>query len=180
MLTATYSLVAISSEQQKARRILTRLQQSIAHAWRNLQEIDLGGVESAIHRLTHFDSLVRQRKMERYVIPALKNAGRVSGLEAALEELDALNAFCNRLLQSVQQQVHLVQQQGSAKLKELRRSLELYCSNLHMRLAREEELLLPLLPQILSGEEIFELGVQFLSDDGDKLEQRHLQLNGED
>jgi hypothetical protein len=170
MLTATYSLVAISSEQQKARRILVRLQQSIASLWKNLQEIDLAGVEATIHKLTQFDRAVGERKMARYVIPALKSATREA--DALLEELDALSGFCMHLLQSLQQQAHLVLQQGTAKLKELRRTMELYCSNLHLRLVKEEELLLPLLPRVLSGQEIFELGVQFLSDDGMRLERR--------
>ncbi len=170
MLTATYSLVAISSEQQKAHRVLARLQQGIAHLWKNLQEIDLAGVEAAIHKLVHFDHVVRQRKMERYVIPALKSA--THEVDAVLEELDALSGFCEHLLQSLRQQSRLVLQQGRSKLKDLRRAMELYCSNLHLRLAKEEELLLPLVPRVLSGEEIFEMGVQFLSDDGKRLEHR--------
>jgi len=168
MLTATYSLVSISSEQQKARRILTRLQQSIAHIWKNLQEVDLAGVEATIHKLTQFDQVVNERKMARYVIPALKTASRET--DALLDELDALTGFCGHLLQSLQQQARLVVQQGRAKLKDLRRAMELYCSNLHLRLSREEEELLPLVPRLLTGEEIFEMGVQFLSDDGKRLE----------
>ena len=170
MLTATYSLVAISSEQQKARRVLARLQQGIAHLWKNLQEIDVAGVQATIHKLLQFDDLVRQRKMARYVIPALKSATRE--VDALLEELDALSNFCVDLLQALRQQAHLVLQQGTAKLKELRRAMELYCSNLHLRLVREEDELLPLMPRVLSGEEIFELGVQFLSDDGMRLDHR--------
>lgn len=170
MLTATYSLVALSGEQQKARRILARMQQSIALVWKNLQEVDLAGIEAAIGRLMHFDRVVSERKMARYVIPALKSASRET--DALLEELDALSGFCVNLLQSVQQQARLVMQQGRARLKDLRRAMELYCSNLHLRLAREEEELLPLVPRILSGQEIFELGVHFLSDDGKKREHR--------
>ncbi|HEX7642850.1 MAG TPA: hypothetical protein VF472_11645 [Burkholderiaceae bacterium] len=178
MLTETYSLVAISSEQQKARRVLARLQQSIAHVWKNLQEVDLAGVEAAIRRLMHFDRAVKERKMARYVIPALKSASRET--DRLLDELDALSGFCGQLLQSLQQQARLVLQQGRAKLKDLRRAMELYCSNLHLRLAREEEELLPLVPRILTGEEIFELGVQFLSDDGKKLERRSFSHETED
>jgi len=170
MLTATYSLVAISSEQQRARRILARLQQSIASLWRNQREIDQAGVETTVQKLMQFDRVFSQRKMERYVIPALKSA--THEVDAVLEELDALSRFCMRLLQTLQQQSHLVLQQGAAKLKDLRRAMELYCSNLHLRLAKEEEVLLPLLPRVLTGTEIFELGVQFLSDDGKRFEQR--------
>ena len=175
MLTATYSLVAISSEQQKARRVLARLRQSIAHLWKNLQEVDTAGIEAAIHKLLQFDRVVGERKMARYVIPAVKSATHEA--DALLEELDALSGFCGHLLQSLQQQTHLVLQQGRSKLKELRRAMELYCSNLHLRLTREEEELLPLVPRVLSGEEIFELGVQFLSDDGRRLE--HGAVSGE-
>ncbi|MBV8635695.1 MAG: hypothetical protein JO002_14470 [Burkholderiaceae bacterium] len=178
MLTATYSLLAISSEQQKAQRVLSRLRQSIAHIWKNLQEIDLADVESAIHRLVQFDRVVGERKMARYVIPALKSATREA--DGLLEELDALSGFCIQLLHSLQQQAHLVLQQGRAKLKDLRRAMELYCSNLHLRLVREEEELLPLVPRVLSGEEIFELGVQFLSDDGKRLEHRAATLETEE
>jgi len=168
MLTVTYSLVAISSEQQKVRRILARLQQSIAHLWKNLREVDLAGVEATIRKLTQFDRVLSQRKMACYVIPALKSATREA--DGVLEELDALSGFCDRLLRSLQQQAQQVLRQGVAKLKEVRRTMELYCSNLHLRLSKEEEILLPLVPRVLSGDEIFELGVQFLSDDGKRLE----------
>ncbi len=178
MLTATYSLVAISSEQQKARRILTRLQQGIAHLWKNLQDVDVAGVEATIQKLMQFDRVVSGRKMARYVIPALKSATRE--VDAVLDELDALSGFCVHLLQSLQQQSHLVLQQGTAKLKELRRAMELYCSNLHLRLTKEEEVLLPLMPRVLSGEEIFEMGVQFLADDGKRLEHRTSSLEIEE
>jgi hemerythrin-like domain-containing protein len=168
MLTATYSIVAISAEQQKARRVLARLQQSITNIWKNLQEIDLASVEAAIHKLTQFDRLFHARKLEQYVIPAIKNATHEA--DFLLEELEALSGFCLKILQALPQQLHLAIQQGMVKQKELRRAMELYCSNLQLRLIKEEQELLPLVPRVLSGEEIFELGARFLSDDGEKLE----------
>jgi len=168
MLTATYSIVAISAEQQKAHRVLARLQQSITNIWKNLQEIDLASVESAIHKLTQFDRLFHTRKLEQYVIPAIKNATHEA--DVLLEELEALSSFCLKIIQTLPQQLHLALQQGVAKQKELRRAMELYCSNLQLRLVKEEQELLPLVPLVLSGDEIFELGAQFLSDDGKRLE----------
>ncbi len=168
MLTATYSIVAISAEQQKARRVLARLQQSIANIWKNLQEIDLASVESAIHKLTQFDRLFHARKLEQYVIPAIKNATHEA--DVLLDELEVLSSFCLKILQTLPQQLHHALLQGTAKQKELRRAMELYCSNQQLRLVKEEQELLPLVPRVLSGDEIFELGAQFLSDDGKKLE----------
>lgn len=169
MLTATYSIVVLSAEQQKARRVLARLQQSISHVWKNLQEIDLASVEAVIHKLTQFDRLFHSRKMEQYVIPAIKSATREADL--LLDELEALSSFCLKIVQTLPQQVLLAFQQGVARQKELRRAMELYCSNLQLRLMKEEQELLPLVPRVLSGDAIFELGAQFLSDDGKLLKQ---------
>lgn len=170
MLTATYSIVAISAEQNNARKILAKLQQSISAIWKNLQEIDFASVESAVHKLTQFDQFFRSRKVERYVIPAIRNATRE--VDSLLAELESLSAFCLRILQSLPQQVRHVLDQGVMKRKELRRAMELYCSNLLLRLAKEEEELLPLVHRVLSGDEIFELAAKFLSDDSKKHEER--------
>ncbi|HEY8027668.1 MAG TPA: hypothetical protein VIF60_24220 [Burkholderiaceae bacterium] len=169
MLTATYSIVVLSAEQQKARRVLARLQQSISHVWKNLQEIDLASVEAVIHKLTQFERLFHSRKMEQYVIPAIKSATREADL--LLDELEALSSFCLKIVQTLPQQLQLAFQHGVARQKELRRAMELYCSNLQLRLMKEEQELLPLVPRVLSGDAIFELGAQFLSDDGKLLKQ---------
>ena len=178
MLTATYSIVAISAEQQKARRILSRLQQSITNIWKNLQEIDLSSVESAIHKLTQFDRVFRMRKVEQYVIPAIRNATREA--DGIIEELEALSAFCVHLLQALPHQLNLALQQGFARQKELRRAMELYCSNVHMRLIKEEQELIPLMPRVLTGEAIFELGAQFLAEDGEKLGRGRSDIDAEE
>lgn len=174
MLTATYSIVAISAEQKNARKTLARLQQSIRNVWKNFQEIDLASVEIAIHKLTQFDHFFHSRKLERYVIPAIKNA--THEIDPLLAELEALSAFCVRILQSLPHQVRQALDQGIAKQKELRRAMELYCSNLHLRLVKEEQELLPLVHQVLSGDEIFELGAQFLADDGKKYQDQQARI----
>jgi nucleotidyltransferase/DNA polymerase involved in DNA repair len=168
MLTATYSVVAISVEQKNARNTLAKLQQSIRTIWKNFQEVDFASIENAIQKLAQFDRFFHSRKLEKYVIPAIKNA--THEIDPLLAELDALSAFCVRILQSLPQQVRLAFDQGLAKQKELRRAMELYCSNLQLRLVKEEQLLLPLVHQVLTGEEIFELGTQFLAEDGKKYE----------
>jgi len=175
MLTATYSNVAISAEQNNARNALAILQQNIRSIWKNFKEIDFTSIEIAIQKLTQFDQFFRSRKVEKYVIPAIKNA--THAVDSLLAELDALSAFCVRILESLPHQMHQALDQGLIKQKELRRAMELYCSNLQLRLVKEEQELLPLVQQVLTGEEIFELGAQFLSEDGKKLQDQQAKLD---
>lgn len=173
MLTATYSIVAISAEQKNARKLLVKLQQSIVNVWKNFQESDFASVEAALNKLAQFDRIFHSRKMEKYVIPAIKNATHAA--DPILEELDALSTYCVKILQALPGQMHQALGQGIAKQKEVRRAMEMYCSKLQLLLTKEEQELLPLLPQVLSGDEIFELGAQFLAEDGEKYEeQRHV------
>ena len=65
MLTVTYSFVAISAEQDKARGILSRLQQYIQNAWQGLQNVDLAFLDAAFNRLLQYDDYCRNRKFER-------------------------------------------------------------------------------------------------------------------
>lgn len=174
MLTATYSIVAISAEQKSARKILEGLQQSIRNAWKNFQEIDYANIETAIHKLIQFDRFFRSRKLEKYVIPAIKSATRT--VDPLLTELEALSTFCINILQSLPHQAHQAFDQGIAKQKELLRTMELYCSSLQLRLVKEEQELLPLVHQVLNGEQIFKLGAQFLADDGKKYQDQQAQL----
>jgi hemerythrin-like domain-containing protein len=177
MLTATYSIVAISAEQKNTRKLLAKLQLSIRNIWKNFHEIDFAGVEAAIHKLAQFDQIFHSRKMEKYVIPAIKNA--THAVDGLLDELEALSEFCVQILQSFPNQVRQALDQGIAKQKELRRAMELYCSNLQLRLVKEEQELLPLVHQVLNGDEIFELGAQFLSDDGKKYEGQQVDIEME-
>lgn len=178
MLTATYSIVAISAEQKTTRKLLLKLQQTIVNAWKNLQESDFAGLEAALNKIKLVDQKFHSRKMEKYVIPAVKNATRAA--DPLLEELDALSTLCKRILQTLPGQLHQAVGQGIAKQKAARKTMELYCSKLQLRLAKEEQELLPLLPKVLSGDEIFELGAQFLAEDGEKYENQMLSIDSEE
>ena len=68
MLTATYSIVAISAEQKNTRKLLAKLQQSIRNIWKNFQEIDFAGVEAAIHKLAQFDQFFHSETQNRFLV----------------------------------------------------------------------------------------------------------------
>jgi hemerythrin-like domain-containing protein len=163
MLTATYSLVAISAEQEKARGLLSRLHQYVQSAWQGLQNVDLSFLDAAFQRLLQFNDYCRNRKIERYLIPALRCATRDA--DALIAELDALSARGAEILHAIGRHLASALEVSSLRAGELCHSMELYCRSLSTRLQKEDDLLLPLARRLLSVEEWFSLAAKFLADD---------------
>jgi hemerythrin-like domain-containing protein len=163
MLTATYSLVAISAEQQNARTALCRLQEHVQGCLEGMHELDLPQVESALNKLAQFDQYCHSRKVERFVIPAVR--GATNEIDFLLAELESLSAHGIDILRNAREQLQQMFEQGVIRLSELCSSLKFYCDNLHKRLAKEEEELLPMVGRLLSIDQWFVIAAQFMSDD---------------
>jgi len=171
MLTATYSLVAIRAEQDKADRLLSRLRQYIETAWHGLQGLDLGFLESAFGNMLNFDDFFRRRKVERYLIPVLRRVTREA--DALLEELDALAARSSALLRAIGSCLRSSFESPGAAAHEICRSMEQYCECVRTRIHIEDAELLPLARRVLSIEEWFSVAAEFLSADGGAGQARH-------
>lgn len=165
MLTATYSLVAIAAEQDKTRSMLSRLQQYLQSAWRGMQKIDFTFLESAFGKLMQFDRYFGARKLERHLIPALRDAGREA--ESLVAELDALSAKGAGILRSLGEQLAQAFEASACKINQICHAMESYCGTMLTRLEREERELIPLARRLFSIEDWFTIAAQFLSDDGD-------------
>lgn len=163
MLTATYSLVTISTEQNKTRRILHRLHQYIQGTWKSLQNLDLACVESAFNSLTQFDKYFRTRKVEVYLIPAVRRA--TNKTESLLAELEELSAIGMDILRSVREQLRQAHEGAAIRIMDVCRSMDLYCAHLLTRLTREEEELFPLVRRLFSVDEWFALAEKFLAEE---------------
>jgi hemerythrin-like domain-containing protein len=163
MLTATYSIVTISTEQNNTRRILHRLQQHIRNAWNGLKQIDLASVESAFNNLTQFDKYCRNRKVEVHLIPAIRRV--TNDADSLLAELEALSASGMNILRALREQLCRACQEGIIRVNEVCSSMELYCTKLQKRLAKEEDELFPLARRLFSIEEWFAIAEKFLADD---------------
>lgn len=163
MLTATYSIVTISTEQNKTRRILHRLQQHIRNAWKGLQNIDLRCVESTFNHLMQFDRYCHSRKIEVYLIPALRRITHEA--DSLLAELEALSASGLNILRSLREQLGRAFEDGVIQVNEVCSSMEIYCNKLQKRLAKEEDELFPLARRLFSIDEWFSIAANFLSDD---------------
>ncbi|MES2535866.1 MAG: hypothetical protein V4632_08340 [Pseudomonadota bacterium] len=175
MLTATYSLVALSVEQKSARGSLSMLQQTIQNSSRNLAQRDTGSLESAVDKMSQFDQFCHQRKVEVYVIPAIRKATREA--DSLLAELESLSSMGLSLLRSVREGMRRVFEEGSGKIEEICHSMELYCINLFNRLIKEEELF-QIAQRVISVDEWFGIAANFLSYDAENNRRKRYARSG--
>ena len=164
MLTATYSLVAIAAEQEKARKLLCKLQQYVQTAWKGLQGLDFPFLETAFGKLTRLENYCRSRKLELYLMPVLRAASQEA--EELVLELEGLRSRCTDVIRHIGRQLRGVTTLGAAGASGLLQSMETYCSCLSTRFEREEKELLPLARRLLSVEDWFTIATNFLSPDG--------------
>jgi len=167
MLTATYALISLSVEQKRAHNLLSTVQQLFLNSSADRQRIDPTILESVVSQFTKLDESCHRRKVEVYVIPAIQKATKEA--DSLLAELESLSAVGLCILASVKERLRQAFDHGVIAVKDLYSSIELYCSNLLQRLTKEEEELLPLAQRVISSEEWFAIGAQFLSlDTGNK------------
>ncbi|MGV3654680.1 MAG: hypothetical protein ACO1N5_10725, partial [Noviherbaspirillum sp.] len=72
MLTATYSLVALSVEQEKAQSGLCALDEFIRKNSADPLQASPDVLEAALNELARFDQYYHERKVEIFIIPALR------------------------------------------------------------------------------------------------------------
>ena len=165
MLIATYALVALSVEHKKTRVTSSTFQQYLQNSSEDRRGIDPLGLESVVNQLVRFDDSCHQRKVEVYVIPAIRKSTREA--DSLLAQLESLSALGASILRSVRAQLRQAFVQGIVQIKELYCSMELYCQSLLLRLAKEEEELFPIARRVIPCEEWFAIGAQFLSLDAE-------------
>ena len=163
MLTATYSMVAMATEQTRACNILNSTRAAIDTMWDNVQEDDLARLETALQRLTRFEQYCHQRKVEKFVIPAVRGASRE--IDVIVGDLDSLSDVGMHFLNRAAEQWRMMFDRRAQRMAALCGAMESYCDCLQQRLRKEEEELLPLVRRILSMEDWFALAAQFLGDE---------------
>lgn len=165
MQTTSYSIVALTSEQQNARRILGKLVQCLHNAaWKVHDGIDLDWLETAFNKLVMIDRYCHERKLERYVVPAIRNASTES--DALLEKLDALSVEALRILRFSYDRIQQAIDGGDVDIEMLIATMELYCLRMLERLSLEEEELFPVASRLLSNAEWFRLAARCVADAG--------------
>jgi hemerythrin-like domain-containing protein len=178
MLTATYTLVALSVEQASVRASLQSFQRYVyAHNLGQLALTDsqLDYVCSSAQRLydtTHW------RKIDTFLIPAIRNAaGEAGGL---LRQLDTLNRAAAALLDLLLQSWRERPLDGELQVARLCDTLESFCSTLLKRLELEEHALFPLARSVITGEAWFSIANRMLVHDALRQENKSAKVSAPD
>lgn len=162
MLTVTYSIVALKVEHKKARWTFSSIQQYIMNGIRNIKGASKTDFEHMLNRLSQFEKYYRERKIQIFLIPALRKLTHEA--DPLLDEMESLSAHSHSLLKSLRERIQEGLRQGRVLVEEVCSSLELCCSNFYRRLAREEELV-QVAERLIPSEAWFGIAANFLSHD---------------
>lgn len=161
MLTATYSVIAMTVEWQNAHGSLAAIEQDISQRKQHPVRIDSLVLESTVDKLSQIAQSSHSRQLEQYVIPEIKKS--TAEADALLDELDTLKVRGMALLRSVRDRLQSVFEQGLDVVEELCSSLQLYCKMFYERLNREERLV-EIAQRVIPAEGWFSIAVDLLAD----------------
>lgn len=167
MLTSTFSLAAISVEQQHAHRALSSFERGL----QNLESESAVGiaseaVEVACQKLHRIAEFFRTRIIEAHVIPALHLC--TDGLESTFSELEALSAEADEVMHVIASKVANRELSGF-NIADLSAQFERYCECQNSRVAIENSRVLPSAYNSLPPEVWFSIGAACL----DKVYREH-------
>lgn len=167
MLTATYTLVALSVEQTSVRVSLQSLQKFLQSHQAALTPAHIGYTCDSIKRLYE---LCHWRKLDKFLIPAVKRATRAA--DSLLAELDGLSQAACDAMHDALSIVESAALDAQARMSQFCAAVERFCSALLMRLEREEDELFPLASSAICGEAWFAIANQMLAHDAYRQENR--------
>ncbi|HEY5800050.1 MAG TPA: hypothetical protein VIT92_07505 [Burkholderiaceae bacterium] len=155
MLTSTYAMVAFSVEQAMLRNeiVSCRLQAR--------EQLRPGGAfDNVLAALDRVQRLCQWRKLELYLLPALRQAGRAA--EDILQEAAAMGQRAAQILASLRTRVAGALYGENLAPAEVGAAAELYCLLQLERLKHEEKSLFPLAQRVLSSENWFAIARQLM------------------
>ena len=163
MLTSTYTLVALSVEQSRARlEVQALLERWRPGAWWG-EPPAMRQYQQACEALRRVLDDCHWRKLDKFVLPALRRCGAVA--DGLLDELDGLS----RHAADAGSAAEVAASEGDPGCLA---AIERCCQLLLERLEREEHELMPLARSKISGEMWFAIANQMLAHDSYQNEQR--------
>jgi len=169
MLTATYTLVALSVEQTTMRVSLHAVQQLVQKSYARRTALSTGQADYVCDTLRVLYESCQRRKLDRFLLPALRRASaNADSLVAELEQLsrEAVEALATAsgLLQAGIDSEEQVDAFCTA--------VERFCAALTLRFEREELELFPVARVAIAGETWFAMAHQMLAHDAYREEHR--------
>ncbi|MGO4376966.1 hemerythrin domain-containing protein [Pseudoduganella sp. RAF53_2] len=170
MLTATYTLVALSVEQANVRLSLLSFQKYVQSTFLRQQSLTLSQLEYACETLERLYQACHWRKIELYLIPALREATEQAN--QLLDELSRLNQNALSVIRRLQGELDSAGMRSEQQVTEVCEAIEAFCAAMLQRLEKEEKELFALARSAISGEAWFAIANQFLAHDAQMVEAR--------
>ena len=170
MLTATYTLVALSVEQTSVRVSLQALQKFLQSNVLNQAALTPAQVEYACDTIKRLYETCHWRKLDKFLIPAIRRASDTA--DNLLAELDALSQAAADAMSAALRAAEPAAADSRARAADFCAAIERFCNALLKRLEREEQELFPLATAVISGEIWFSIANQMLAHDAYRQENR--------
>ncbi|WP_229499117.1 hemerythrin domain-containing protein [Pseudoduganella ginsengisoli] len=132
--------------------------------------MSLNQLEFAYESLNRLYQACHWRKIEMYLIPAIRQATQQA--DQLLEELGRLNDSALNVIRSLQEQVAKSQRDNEACGEEIAERIDTFCDSMLNRLDKEEKELFNVARTAIGGEEWFAIANQFLLHDAHVAEAR--------
>ncbi|QYF92543.1 hypothetical protein KY495_17600 [Massilia sp. PAMC28688] len=163
MLTATYTLVALSVEQAKVRSSLQSLQQLLETNFIHQSSLTPGQVSYACDAVKRLYESCHWRKLDMFLIPAIRKA--TSGADELLGTLDQLGHAAAEAVGVLAIRLGSVAIDTAARVAQFCDAVDAFCSATLRRLDIEENSLFPVARAVISGEAWFSIANQMLAHD---------------
>jgi hemerythrin-like domain-containing protein len=170
MLTATYTLVALSVEQTNVRLSLQSLQKFLQSNILNQVALTPAQAEFTCDTIKRLCESCHWRKLDKFLIPAIRRA--THSAEGLLDELDALSQSAADAMAAALRIVESATLDSETRVAQFCAAVERFCNALLERLAREEQELFPVASSVISGEVWFAIANQMLAHDAYRQENR--------
>jgi hypothetical protein len=173
MLTATYTLVALSVEQTNLRVSLHAVQQLVQKSYARQSALTEGQADYVCDTLRRLYEGCQGRKLDRFLVPVLRRTG--AGANAAAEPLlceldmlsrsaaEALGTACRLAAGSIDDE---------ESVDAFCLAVERFCVALALRFDREERELFPIARSVIAGDAWFAVANQMLAHDAYREEHR--------
>ena len=163
MLTATYTLVALSVEQANVRVSLHDLQKQLETNFIHQNALTPGQVSDACDVVKRLYENCHWRKLDMFLIPAIRNA--TSDAEELLNSLEELGRCAAEAVGVLAIKLRSSAVDNASKVIEFCSAIDSFTSATFKRLELEEKKLFPVARSVISGEAWFSIANQMLAHD---------------
>lgn len=177
MLTATYTLVALSVEQASIRVSLQSLQTLLQRNFRHQTVLGAAQVAYASELLQRLYHNAHWRKIDMFLVPAVRRVTRQA--DTLLAELEVLSTQAGETINAVASRVGAASVDSEAAVAQFCAQVDNFCGAILERLEREEKELFAIARSVISGEAWFSIANQMLADDARRDEQRPARSPGQ-